>query len=164
MSTSLASKAGSLDNLNVSTFHGLSRRARQIRATVSLPTWCLAASARLDQCVASSGRVCNVSCTMASTTSLPISGLRPRPGAIRPTASMPPASNLARQRRTVSAVVSQRRAISLLATPSAANNKARAWSTVRCGNDVDVAIRSSAARSSSVTANRSATITGMIAD
>jgi hypothetical protein len=49
----------------------------------------------------------------------------------------------------VSGVVAQRRAISSLATPSAARRRAFAWVTDRCGNDEDLAIEVSALRWSS---------------
>ena len=58
---------------------------------------------------------------MASIVACGIDGLRPRPGAIDPTdGSIPPASNFARHRRTVSDVVAHSRAIASFAAPSAA--------------------------------------------
>jgi hypothetical protein len=62
----------------------------------------------------------------------------------------------------VSVVVSQRRAISALAVPSAANNNARACTTWRCGNTYQRAIASSSARWPSVSSKGLATITGMV--
>lgn len=97
----------------------------------------------------------------AGSASWPISGLRPRPAAIDPTAEVPPASNLVRHRRTVSAVVAHRRAISLFATPSAANSNPDACTTWRYGNTVDTAIRSNSARSSAHTLNGAAVTIGI---
>ena len=57
--------------------------------------------------------------------------LAPRPGAIDPTASRPPPSNLRRHRRTVSGDVPHSRAIASFATPSAANTNADACTTTR---------------------------------
>jgi hypothetical protein len=48
----------------------------------------------------------------------------------------------------------------LVATPSAANNNARAWTTLRCGNDDDRAIRPTASRCSAVIDIGAATLTG----
>jgi len=48
----------------------------------------------------------------------------------------------------VSPFVAHRRAISSFATPSAANNNARAWTTLRCANDDDLAITPNALRCS----------------
>jgi len=118
---------------------------------------------RVDHAVEpSSGTVRNVSSTIASMTDWAISGLRPRPGAIVPTASTPPASNFARQRRTVSGVVAHSRAISLFATPSAASNNPDACTTARCGNVVERAMRSNSRRSPRVTFNRTAAIIDML--
>ena len=99
---------------------------------------------------------------MASITSWAISGLRPRPGAIEPTASSPPASNLARHRRTVSGVVEHSRAIASLATPSAASSNAEDCTTTRCGNTDERAIASNSARCLRDTLNGAATTTGML--
>lgn len=86
---------------------------------------------------------------------------RPRPGAITPTASTPDASNRRRQRRTVSESTRHLRAISSLATPSPAHNKALACRAVRCDNDIERAIRSNSPRSSSDMASGAAIITGI---
>lgn len=74
-----------------------------MRATVSLPTPCRAASDRVDHAAEpSSGTLCSVSSTIASTTDAGIWGLRPRPGATTPTPAAPDSMNRSRQRRTVS--------------------------------------------------------------
>ena len=88
--------------------------------------------------------------------------VRPRPLAMVPTPATPWSSKRRRQRRTVSASTSQRRAISSFATPSAAHSNAFAWRTVRWGNDIERAMRSSSARSPRDTNNASAVITGML--
>ena len=162
-STSFSSKWGSFDSLNVSTRHGRRFLARQIRATVSLPTPWRSPIVRVDQHVdSSSGVECSVSSTIASTVSWGISGLRPRPGPMAPTASVPPASNLWRHRRTVSGVVEHSRAIASFAAPSAASSRADAWTTIRWGSEGDFAIRSSSERCLRDTRRRGAVITGML--
>jgi hypothetical protein len=50
----------------------------------------------------------------------------------------------------------------LVATPSAANSNARACTTVRCGNERDLAIVSNTARWSAVMASGSAVTNGML--
>ena len=51
MSTTLASSSGSVENLNVSAFHGLTPYSFQIAATVEWSIPSRSASSRLDQCV-----------------------------------------------------------------------------------------------------------------
>src|SRR5207302_4599720 len=87
--------------------------------------------------------------------------LRPRPLAITPTPAVPLSMNRLRQRRTVSESTALRRAISSLATPSPAHNNARAWTTCRCGNTDEAAIRDNSARCSSDTTNGAAVMTGI---
>jgi hypothetical protein len=70
--------------------------------------------------------------------------------------------NRRRHARTESSVVWQRRATSFVPTPSAANNNALACTTLRCGNDVDRATHSNAARCSSLMGNGGALTTGML--
>ena len=53
------------------------------------------------------------------------------------------------------------RAVSALATPSAANTNPLAWRIFRYGNDSDLAIRSNAARCSTDISNGGATDTGL---
>jgi hypothetical protein len=67
-----------------------------------------------------------------------------------------------RQARTESSVVPMRRATSLVPTPSAASNNALAWVTLRCGNDDERAITSSAARCWSVIGNGAAVTVNML--
>ena len=77
-SVSLASKSASLDNLNTSARQGRRPLARQIRATVSLPTPWRAANDRVDQHTdPSSGTAATVSPTIAATVAAAIWGLRP---------------------------------------------------------------------------------------
>src|ERR671918_756373 len=95
MSTSLASKSGSVDSLKRSTRQGRIFRARHSWATKSLPTPWRAAIARVDHCVEpSTGTDSRVSFTMSSTTEGSTRRFRPRPGAIVPTASTPHCSYL----------------------------------------------------------------------
>jgi len=146
-SRSFDSKLGSVDSLKVSTFHGRIRRACHIRATVSLPIPYRAAIDLVDQhAEPSSGTVCNVSCTIASTTSSPSTTGRPRPARMRPTAAVPSAANRLRHRRTDFGVDAHRRAISAFETPSVAHNNALAWRTSRAGAVCERASRSSSAR------------------
>jgi hypothetical protein len=100
-----------VDSLKVSTFHGRIRRACHIRATVSLPIPYRAAIDLVDQhAEPSSGTVCNVSCTIASTTPPPSTTARPRPARMRPTAAgslrgepaTPPTDSLRRGRAPTS--------------------------------------------------------------
>ena len=51
MSTTLASSSGSVENLNVSAFHGLTPYSFQIAATVECSIPSRSANSRLDQCV-----------------------------------------------------------------------------------------------------------------
>lgn len=111
----------------------------------------------IDELVFEAGIVCNVSSTIASIVAWGISGLRPRPDAIDPTAS-----NLRRHRRTVSGVVAHSRAIASFAAPSATNNKADACITQRCGSDDDPAIRSNSTRCSRDTFNGGAITNGVL--
>src|SRR5271156_4405179 len=162
-STSLASKCGSLLTLNVSTRHGFKLWSAQIVATASLPIPTRAARVRVLHCVdPSAGRSLCVSRNTSSTMPGGRLDLRPRPLAITPTPLVPCSANRERHRRTVSESTSQRRAISSLATPSAANSRPRACTTCRCGNDVEVAIRSKSARSVSLTGKATAVITGIL--
>jgi len=69
------------ETLNSSCRHGLSPNARQISETVCRLIPCRAVSARVDQCVASTGAVSSVSTTIASTTSSPIVRAAPGRGA-----------------------------------------------------------------------------------
>ncbi len=109
-----------------------------------------AAMERHDQCVADSGVVCRVSCTILSMVSWGIDGLRPRPLATLPMRSTPSASKRARHASTVPRPTPTRSAMTLLATPSAASNRPLAWRTSRCGRELDRAMRSSSARCSTV--------------
>jgi len=59
--------------------------------------------------------------------------------------------------------VPQRRATSLVATPSPASSNALACITLRCDSEDDLAIVSSAMRCSSVMGNAAATTVGMVA-
>ena len=139
--------AGQKSVPEVSTFHGRIRRACHIRATVSLPIPYRAAIDLVDQhAEPSSGTVCNVSCTIASTTSSPSTTGRPRPARMRPTAAVPSAANRLRHRRTDFGVDAHRRAISAFETPSVAHNNALAWRTSRAGAVCERASRSSSAR------------------
>ena len=92
----------------------------------------------------------------------PETGLTTTALAITPTPSVRFSANRERHRRNVSESTPQRRAISSLATPSAANSRPRACTTCRCGNDVEVAIRSKSARSVSLTGKATAVITGIL--
>src|ERR1019366_9448810 len=146
-SRSFDSKLGSVESLEVSTFHSRIRRACHIRATVSLPIPYRAAIDLVDQhAEPSSGTVCNVSCTIASTTSSPSTTGRPRPARMSPTAAVPSAANRLRHRRTDFGVDAHRRAISAFETPSVAHNNALAWRTSRAGAVCERASRSSSAR------------------
>ena len=70
-STSFSSNCGSVEILNVATFHGFSSWSRQIRATVSFRFRDASPSSRVVQCVdPSSGDSCNVSYTTAATVPL----------------------------------------------------------------------------------------------
>jgi hypothetical protein len=127
----------------VSTRHGRRFLARQMPATVSFETPWRSPNVRVDQHDdPSSGIVCSVSSTIGSMTDWSISGLRPRPGAIDPTALMPPPANLARQRRKASGVVAHARAIASLSFPSAASSRAQACTMTRGGSDGERARRS----------------------
>src|SRR5450631_3715838 len=162
-STSFSSKRGSLESLNVSTSQGFSSWLRHARAIVSFPTPRWPASVRVDQCVDSSGAVsCWVTRTISATVPSGNHDLRPRPLAIRPTPSTPSAANRRRHARTLTSVVAHRRATSFVPTPSAANNNALACTTLRCGNDVDRATFSNAARCTFVIGSGSAVITVML--
>jgi hypothetical protein len=66
-----------------------------------------------------------------------------------------------RHRRTVSESTPLRRAISSLATPSPAHNNARAWTTCRCANTDEAAIRINSARCTSDITNGAAVMIGM---
>ena len=92
--------------------------------------------------------MCNVSCTIASIVAGAISGLRPRPGAITPTPSTPASTNRSRQAATVFGYVRNNLAVDRTDAPSASSNNAVAWTTLRCGNRDDRAIRSSSTRAS----------------
>ena len=123
------------------------------------------ANERVVQCVeVSSGDSWQVTRTISATVPSGRAGLRPRPFAITPTPSAPLSANRARHRRTESESTSHRRAISWLAKPWAAHNKAFACTTVRCGNVVDAAIFCNWARCVWVTDNAGAVITGMVKD
>jgi hypothetical protein len=134
-----------------------------MRATVSLPMPKYSAKVRVDHCVEPSGGVVVlVSRTTSATVPSGSHDVRPRPLAMVPTPATPWSSKRRRQRRTASASTSQRRAISSLAMPSAAHSNALAWRTLRWGNDIERAMRSSSLRSPRDTANASAVITGML--
>ena len=66
-SRTLSMNNGSVDNLNVSSIHGLSPNAFQIRATVGWDIPVAVATPRVDQCVASTGLSVRVLTTTAST-------------------------------------------------------------------------------------------------
>ena len=135
----------------------------QIRATESLPIPTRSAIVRVVQCVeVSSGVSSIVSRTTSATVPSGNHDLRPRPLAIQPTPFTPRSAKRARHRRTVSASTPLRRAISSLATPSAAHNNARDWTTVRCGNDDDRDISTSTSRCSSDTVKGAAVTTGIL--
>ena len=87
--------------------------------------------------------VCNVSCTIASTTSSPSTTGRPPPARMRPTAAVRSAANRLRHRRTDFGLDAHRRAISAFETPSVAHNNALAWRTSRAGGVCERASRSS---------------------
>jgi hypothetical protein len=124
-----------------------------------------AARVRVVQCVAPpGGGPVNVSSTTRCTVSAGSQDFRPRPLAIVPTPSIPFSTNRFRHRRTVSESTPERRAISSLATPSAAHNNAFACTTRRCGNTEDTATRASSCRWSSVTVNAAATINAVYQD
>src|ERR1035437_1795832 len=121
------------------------------------------ANERVVQCVeVSSGDSWQVTRTISATVPSGRAGLRPRPFAITPTPSAPLSANRARHRRTESESTSHRRAISWLAKPWAAHNKAFACTTVRCGNVVDAAIFCNWARCVWVTDTAGALITAMV--
>ena len=139
----LSSKCGSFEILNVSVRHGFNffSRSCQMRATVSLPIPNRLASILVVQCVEpSSGRSWHVTLTTSATVPSVRTGFRPRPFAITPTPSTPFSTKRFRQRRTASGSTPQRRAISSLATPSAASISPRAWFTLRCGSVLERAI------------------------
>ena len=128
-----------------------------IRATVSLPIPNRLANDRVVQCVeVSSGVSSSVTRTTSATVPSGNHDRRPRPLAITPTPATPSSLNRLRHRRTASESTPQRRAISSLATPSAAHNSALAWTTPRCGSDVERAIFSNEPRSSLDTDNEGA--------
>ena len=138
--------------------HGLARSGPPVLADPNR-----AASAREVQCVeVSSGVSSRVTRTTSATVPSGSHDRRPRPAATRPTPSTPPRSKRRRHARTESSVVWHRRATSLVATPSAANNNALACTTRRCGNDLDRDIRSRVSRCSSVIGSGGALITGML--
>jgi hypothetical protein len=117
---------------------------------------------RVLQCVAPPGGVsCAVNRSTFATVPSGSHGLRPRPLAITPRRSIPVSANLARHRRTVSESTPQDRAICSFATPSAANSKALACTTVRYGNVDDFAIRVSSTRCSALTGNAGAVTKGI---
>ena len=160
-STSLASKRGSTDSLNVSTRHGRSPRPCQMPATVSLPTPWRSAIDLVVQCVAPpGGSAPSVSATTAATTASPIALGRPRPGRTLPTEATPSASKRDRHLRTVLVVAPERRAISALASPSPAHSNARAWRTTRYSTVCEHAITPNCSRCWADISNAGATITG----
>ena len=160
-STNFSSKFGSLEILNVSTLHGLRLWSDQIPATVSLPMLSRRASDRVVQCVdPSAGSSCCVIRTTSDTVPGGSEGLRPRPLAMTPTPSTPLSTNRARHRRMASESTLERRAISSLLRPSAAQSSARAWTTLRCASDDDVATRCSSLRCESLSGSAAAVMTG----
>ena len=115
------------------------------------------ANDRVVQCVeVSSGVSSSVTRTTSATVPSGNHDRRPRPLAITPTPATPSSLNRLRHRRTASESTPQRRAISSLATPSAAHNSALAWTTPRCGSDVERAIFSNEPRCSLDTDNEGA--------
>ena len=116
-STSLSSNRLSLDSSKVSTRCGCSPRAFQIRCTVALLTPCAFAIDRQLQCVSPGGLSCKVACTIASTCSAEIDGLRPRPSRTRPNFANPSVPNRVRQLVTLAADTPSRDAIAVVATP-----------------------------------------------
>ena len=76
--------------------------------------------------------MCNVASTTCCLRAAVIWRLRPRPGASRVRAVGPPDPNRRRHNRTVSWLVSSRRAMCLLGSPSAASNTIRLRNTTRC--------------------------------
>gem|GEM_PF-3186218 len=123
---SFASNWGSFDSLNVSTKCGFSPRAAQIRCTCDdeIPT--RSAILRHDQCVWPTGLACKVKSTICSIVACGIEGLRPRPKRTSPNWANPSSANRSRHARTVFGVTFTSAAIVVFATPSAANNNARA--------------------------------------
>lgn len=87
---------------------------------------------RHDQCVSPSGFSCSVACTISSTFSEGIEGLRPRPGRIGPNNPRPSVSNRPRQLETVVGETPTSAPIRVFATPSPVSNSARARCTSRC--------------------------------
>src|SRR3954464_3786931 len=87
-STTLATSSGSVENLNVSAFHGLTPYSFHTAATVAWSTPTRGASSRDDQCVPPSafGGGVNVAATIAAR-----STWRGRPGRCRPTRPALPA-------------------------------------------------------------------------
>ena len=154
MTTSAAGRTVSaLDNLNTSARQGRRPLARQIRATVSLPTpWRAAMTVRVDRVDQhtdpSSGTAATVSPTIAATVAAAIWGLDDPdlapPGQHRPT---PDSKNRSRQRRTVSWCAPNSRATDRTDSPPANANSAPAARTRRYGSTPDRANRSNAARS-----------------
>ena len=104
-STSLASKFGSLEILNVLTFHGLRLWSAQTLAMASLPSPNRLASNLVVQCVPPSvGLSWQVTRTISATVPSVSGDLRPRPLAIFPTPSTPCSAKRVRHRRTASGV------------------------------------------------------------
>lgn len=104
-STSLASNCGSLEILNVLTFHGLRLWSAHTLAIVSLPSPNRLASNRVVQCVPPSlGFSWQVTRTISATVPSVSGDLRPRPLAIFPTPATPCSAKRARHRRTASGV------------------------------------------------------------
>ena len=120
----LASSSGSVENLNVSAFHGFRPQRRQIRATVAklTPRW--SASKRADQCVTPSlaGGGSNVAAMIACSS---CTGGRPDRGRSSSAAS-PPVAYRTRQACTVGRLTPTSRPTSALLAPSAASNTIRA--------------------------------------
>lgn len=73
----------------------------QIRCTVAELTPCALAIERHDQCVSPAGLSCSVACTIASTFSVGIDGLRPRPGRTVPNSFSPSWEKRSRHALTV---------------------------------------------------------------
>jgi hypothetical protein len=150
MSRIFSTRSGSGDTLNSSWRHGLSPNARQISLTVVWEIPCLAASPRVDQCVASGGAVSSVSTTIASTTSSPI--VRAAPG--RGASTSPSSRSAAKRCRhldTVTGLQPSSAAISAwIRVPSAHANTIRHRNAKACDELCRRAQRCSVLRSSPV--------------
>jgi hypothetical protein len=131
MSRTFSMNNGSVDNLKVSSIHGLSPNAFQIRDTVGWDIPVALAIERVDQCVASAGLDVNVLSTTASTwSSVTVRGTPERCSSARPFSRF--ATNRARHLPTVAWLQPSSLATTWFVFPSAHANtildrNARLW-------------------------------------